>query len=99
MSIFRFRKSRGPLSVTLLLISIFAAHTSIAQPTKGFQILLSRGLQMQGLSQSADYWTYSIYSNANYSSVNWGQQSRPEWMAPGELWSRWAFDETQMPPQ
>jgi hypothetical protein len=94
-----FRKSGYPFIVAVLVVLLSTAFTTFAQPGKGFQILLMRGMQMQGLSQWNDYWTYSTYTNANYSSVNWGGQSRPEWMAPGMLWSRWAFDETQMPPQ
>src|SRR4051812_16403751 len=93
------RKSGSSVLFVVLLISLSSVLTASAQLSKGFQILLTRGLQMQGLSQWNDYWTYSVYSNANYSSVNWGGESRPEWMAAGELWSRWAMDETQMPPQ
>src|SRR4051812_42520288 len=87
------------LSCLVLLIAILLAATAHTQPSKGLQILLTRGLQSQGLSQWDDYWTYSTYTNANYTSVNWAQRSRPDLMAPGMSWSRWASDETQMPPQ
>ncbi|MGZ5565798.1 MAG: hypothetical protein ACXWKG_02185 [Limisphaerales bacterium] len=105
MFISSFSKSVRPFFPKLspfgaaLVIVLSLATNSHAQLSKGFQILLTRGLQMQGLSQWADFWTYSTYTNANYSSVNWGSQSRPESMAPGMAWSRWATDETQMPPQ
>lgn len=99
MSMFSFRKSGSPLLVVVAFILLSTVHTTFAQLSKGYQILLTRGVQMQGLSQWNDYWTYSVYSNANYSSVNWGGESRPEWMGTNQLWSRWAMDETQMPPQ
>lgn len=105
MFISSFSKSVRPLfsklsafgAASVIVLSL--AANSHAQLSKGFQILLTRGLQTQGLSQWNDFWTYSTYTNANYTSVNWGAQSRPEWMAPGMVWSRWANDETQMPPQ
>ncbi|MDB6057949.1 MAG: hypothetical protein JWO95_1793 [Verrucomicrobiales bacterium] len=86
-------------SSLVFLSALLLVATAHAQPSKGLQILLTRGLQSQALSQWSDYWTYSTYTNANYTSVNWGGESRPDWMGPGMSWSRWAPDETQMPPQ
>lgn len=88
-----------PMQLAMILIASSLIQILHAQPSKGWQILLTRGLQTQGLSQWDDYWTYSVYTNANYTSVNWGAKSRPDLMAPGMSWSRWAMDETQMPPQ
>src|SRR4051794_17908990 len=99
MPSFSFRKSPSRLLLAIFAILFLGVHATMAQPSKGFQILLTRGAQMQALSQWNDYWTYSVYSNANYSSVNWGGESHADWMASDELWSRWAMDETQMPPQ
>src|SRR5262245_43660380 len=94
---------------SLLLVSF--AQTSGAQISKGHQILINRGLQLQGLCQDDCYVTLSTYTNLNYTGFHWvnntdgGSQtthsSRPEWMgnAPGVLpWGRWSWDETQMPP-
>jgi hypothetical protein len=87
-------------------ICLFSADITRAQVSKGHQILLNRGLQLQGLSQDDCYLHLDTYSNANYTSINWvnspgAHSSRPDWMgaAPGFAWSRWAADETQMPPQ
>jgi len=91
----------------LLLI---ASHTADAQVSKGHQILLNLGLQLQGLCQDDCYVTLSTYTNLNYTGFHWinsasggvaSHSSRPDWMgsAPGILpWGRWAWDETQMPP-
>jgi hypothetical protein len=72
-----------------------------AQLSKGYQILLNRGLQLQGLVQWADFFHLDTYSNANYTSINWGWGSVPDSMdaTTGEPWSRWVSDTTQMPPQ
>src|ERR1035438_2594021 len=60
-----------------------------AQLSKGYQILLNRGLQLQGLVQWADYFHLDTYSNANYTSINWGWGSVPDSMdaTTGEPWS------------
>jgi hypothetical protein len=72
-----------------------------AQLSKGYQILLNRGLQLQGLVQYADYFHLDTYSNANYTSINWGFTSSPDSMdaIAGEPWSRWVSDTASMPPQ
>ena len=61
-----------------------------AQLSKGYQILLNRGLQLQGLVQWADFFHLDTYSNANYTSINWGWGSVPDSMdaTTGEPWSR-----------
>jgi hypothetical protein len=89
------------------LAFICFARPSHAQVSKGNQILIDRGLQLQGLSQDDCYLHLDTFTNANYTSINWinsitpAHSSRPDWMgaAPGFLWARWASDETQMPPQ
>lgn len=72
-----------------------------AQLSKGYQILLNRGLQLQGLVQWDDYFHLDTYSNANYTSVNWIWTSSPELMdaTAGVPWSRWVHDTASMPPQ
>ena len=103
-------RPRAVILVCLLLWGI-PCQTSHAELSKGHQILIQRGLQLQGLSQDDVYLHLDTYFNANYTSINWingldgsGQtahSSRPDWMgdAPGFPWSRWAQAETQMPPQ
>ena len=90
------------IAVALMLFT----HSSPAQLSKGHQIMIGRGLQLQGLSQDDCYLHLDTFSNANYTSISWinspgAHSSRPDWMgpAPGFLWARWAWDETQMPPQ
>ena len=72
-----------------------------AQLSKGYQILLSRGLQLQGLSQWDDYFHLDTYSNAGYTSINWGWTSSPNMLdaTAGFPWSRWVSALTNMPPQ
>src|SRR5437899_2668906 len=101
---------RRPLAVSLALL-LWPAGLCHAQISKGFQILINRGLQLQGLCQDDCYVHLNTFTNANYTSFNWVNgvdgsghavhSSRPEWMgaAPGYPWARWAADETQMPPQ
>jgi hypothetical protein len=86
---------------------LFGTPNGHAQLSKGHQILLNRGLQLQGLSQDDCYLHLDTFSNANYTSINWinsispAHSSRPTWMGdpPGFPWARWVWDETQMPPQ
>jgi hypothetical protein len=72
-----------------------------AQLSKGYQILLNRGLQLQGLVNWDDYIHLDTYSNASYSSINWGWTSSPDMLAAtaGFPWSRWVSDASNMPPQ
>jgi hypothetical protein len=85
-------------------------HGAGAEVSKGHQILLNLGLQLQGLCQDDCYVTLSTYTNLNYTGFHWlnnasggvaSHSSRPDWMGepPGILpWGRWAWDETQLPP-
>src|SRR5437588_8973344 len=90
----------------VLFVLISQARPADAQISKGNQILINRGLQLQGLSQDDCVLTLSKYTNANYTSIQWdnspgAHSSRPDWMgpAPGFPWGRWVWDTTQMPPQ
>src|SRR5687767_10965828 len=86
----------------ILLTSFSRVEMSRAQLSKGHQILLDRGLQLQGLAQDDCYVTLSTYTNANYTSINWINEigandvpthsSGQPWLgdAPGFPWSRWA---------
>jgi hypothetical protein len=100
-SVYRFqRASAGRFAPTAALLLI-ALSTSQAQIGKGYQILLNRGLQLQGLVQWDDYFHLDTYSNANYNSINWGWGSDPSSMddTAGFPWSRWVSGTTNMPPQ
>lgn len=89
--------SWGALAISLVLI----APQLRAQLSKANQILISRGLQLQGLVQWDDFFHLDTYSNANYNTIDWGWQSSSSLMgaAPGVPWSRWVSGLTNMPPQ
>ena len=80
-------------------------HSVYSQVSKGQQILLNRGLQIQGLSTPDNYLHLNTYSNANYSSLGWsgdasgnvGMISDFEGPLPGFPWGRWVSDQTNMP--
>src|SRR5688572_21190977 len=73
----------------------------LAQVSKGNFILVSRGLQVQGMVTKDDVFHLSTYANANYTSIHWLWESNPalQGAAPGVPWSRWVNDETKVPPQ
>src|ERR1039458_2105916 len=52
------------LAVTAAVLTLGYAQTGHAQFSKATQILLTRGLQLQGLVQPADIFHLDIYSNA-----------------------------------
>jgi hypothetical protein len=76
------------------------AQSANAQLSKGQQILLNRGLQVQGMVNSADIFHFDTYTNANYSAINWFYSSVPSAMgpAPGFPWGRWVSQQSEMPP-
>jgi hypothetical protein len=81
------------------------APTVHAQVSKGHLILMDRGLQIQGMITPDNYFHLDVYSNANYTAVNFlgdssgnlGPISTFVGATPGFPWARWANDETNMP--
>ena len=106
MFVLRFVKSiwlRGFAALMVAGTPLVPAH---AQVSKANQILINRGLQIEGLISTYDTFHLSTYSNANYTSVLWSwDPPRPYnsmsviGPAPGFPWARWVTDETDMPPQ
>ena len=101
---------KRPLAQTFAA-EVFAAATllapaSRAQISKANQILINRGLQVEGLVLTYDTFHLSTYTNANYTAVNWTWDPPRSYSssmsqlgaAPGFPWGRWASDETDMPP-
>jgi Immunoglobulin domain len=97
------------IAAPLLALLCFTLNAP-AQLSKGHQLLISHGLQVQGLAQDDCYVHLDTYTNLNYSSIMWVNSdnsgtpvhsSRNSWLLPppGFPWARWAADETQMPPQ
>ena len=52
-----------------LALLVGAVMPARAQITKGQQIVLNRGLQLQGVVITGDIFTLSTYSNAYFTSV------------------------------
>ncbi len=98
MSRARERIAFAALGAILLLVISSVAQ---AQISKGNQILLGRGLQLEGMVESADFFHLDTYSNVNYTTVDWFHVSDNTLLgpAPGFPWARWVNDITNMPPQ
>jgi hypothetical protein len=92
---------RPALAAVVAGLMLGQAQPGEAQISKGNQILLSRGLQTQGMVTPEDYFHLNTYSNANFTSINWLWSDSPSLMdaTAGFPWSRWVSDETNMPPQ
>ena len=93
---------RNGLVVALAATAVISGHTQSGSTriNKGNLILIDRGLQVQGMVTKDDVFHLSTYSNANYTSIHWLWDSNPSLMGavPGFPWSRWAGDETKVPP-
>ena len=89
------------LAALATVVILACPGSARAQVSKANQILINRGLQVQGMVTSGDIFHLNNYSNANYTSINWLGTSNPslQGTAPGFPWARWAMDETQVPPQ
>ncbi len=92
-----------------VLCLLFQTYSSPAQISKGHQILIDRGFQVQaaGSTYSYDPFHLGTLSNANYTAVNWlfGDPRSYEGSmsllgaSPGYPWGRWVTDENDMPPK
>ena len=63
----------SPRCCSLLSLLAFVSHSQIGhtQISKGNQILIDRGFQIQGIVSTYDTFHLSTFSNANYTTVNW----------------------------
>src|SRR5439155_8287048 len=95
-----FRRCFFAVCFSAFLSPTLSSH---AQVSKANQILISRGLQVQGMVGNSDIFHLTTYSNANYTAINWIWDSTPSSMgpAPGFPWARWVRTNsaTEMPPQ
>jgi hypothetical protein len=99
-----FHRVRPLLYLLGFLLHPQAGHSQLS---KGNQLLVNRGLQIQGIVSTYDSFHLSTFSNANYTSVNWLWSDPRSYSgsmallgaAPGFAWGRWVADETDMPPQ
>jgi len=96
---------RRRLYLSLFLVALFPSQL-VAQLSKAHQILLERGLQIQGIVSTYDTFHLDTFSNANYTTVNWLWNAPRSYSGsmsllgptPGFPWGRWVSDETDMPP-
>src|ERR1051325_6507669 len=94
------------LRVALAALSPLAAQFAYGQISKGNQIIMNRGFQVQALASTYDTFHLNAVTNAHYTTVNWlwiAPRSYDGSMpllgpAPGFPWARWVTDETDMPP-
>ncbi len=89
-------------SFCLALFALFyLATTTHAQLSKANQILINRGLLIEGMVTKDDVFHLDTYTNANYSVINWFHDSDMSrgGDAPGFPWGRWVGNNTLMPPQ
>src|SRR5580765_578444 len=58
---------------------------------KGHQILINRGIQLQGLVINYDVFHLSTFQSGNFTTLHWLWDSTPALMgtAPGIQWGRW----------
>src|SRR4051794_19188057 len=85
-------------AVTILLT--LAATTVPAQVSKGQQILINQGLQVQGMVNVGDPFHLTTYQNLNYSAINWLWDANHSLngAAPGTMpWARWVRPGTNPP--
>jgi hypothetical protein len=81
-------------------IAFSPAHAQVL--SKGEQILINQGLQVQGMVTNTDPFHLSTYQAANYTSINWlwDSNTAAQGAAPGAMpWARWARDQSEMPPR
>ncbi len=93
----RLPQAVAAVIATLALLCPWPCH---AQISKANQILINRGLQVEGLVATYDTFTLSTYSNANYTAVIWLWDAPRSYnamsqlgAAPGFPWARWVTNE------
>jgi hypothetical protein len=94
------------LFAVIALGAVSLVQSGRGQISKGNQLIMNRGLQVQALASTYDTFHLGTVINANYTTVNWlwiAPRSYDGSMpllgpAPGFPWARWVTDETDMPP-
>jgi hypothetical protein len=79
----------------LVLAALSATPVHAQTLSKGHQILINQGLQLQGMVTNTDPFHLSTFQAANYTSINWLWDSNTpaQGTAPGSInWSRWVRD-------
>ena len=65
------RRQARAFATAVFAAAMLLAPASHAQVSKANQILINRGLQVEGMVATYDTFHLSTYSNANYTAVNW----------------------------
>jgi hypothetical protein len=99
------RCRRLGLVLSALLFAILPPAAD-GQLSKAHQILINRGLQIQGIVSTYDSFHLGTFSNANYTTVNWLWSDPRSFtgsmpllgQTPGFPWARWVTGETDVPP-
>ena len=95
-------KSVLTASCASLAVCAFAPSLASAQQSlsKGYQLLLNHGIQLQGMVTPDDVFHLSTYQDIGYTSVSWFSPTGITQLGPppGYLWSRWVQDPNQFPP-
>lgn len=95
-----FLCTTGRITVSLLLVMMGTQELKAQTLDKGHQIILNRGIQLQGLVITYDVFHLSTFQAGNFTTLHWNWDSVPSWMgaAPGLQWGRWARCQAEMPP-
>ena len=88
-------------TVIAVLVIVVVAAPAEAQPTRGQQLLINHGLQIQGVTTRDDVFHLDTFTAANYTAILWGWDSNTSLhgAAPGFPWARWIRNESEMPPR
>jgi hypothetical protein len=98
-----FRRRRAvvvaALSCCLALFPVVVSRA--ATLSKGNQLLIQNGLQIQGMATKDDVFHLQTYEDANYTAINWlwDLNTSLHGAAPGFPWARWVHDQSEMPPR
>src|SRR5688572_6583403 len=84
--------NRGFRILIVGIAIMLSDQVACAAMSKGHEILVRRGLQIQGMVTRDDVFNLNTYTNTGYTSIHWLWDSNPSQMgvAPGFPWSRWA---------
>jgi hypothetical protein len=88
---------------SILVILAFIALATLARSeelSKGFNLLIEHGFQIQGLITKDDVFHLPTYLAANYTTLDWlgASNTSVHGKPPGLPWGRWASDIEHMPP-
>src|SRR5436305_1968092 len=95
---------RLPEPFVLVALCLLPAAAVSQTISKGNQILINQGLQVQGMVSNLpdDPFHLNTYQAANYTAVNWIWDSNTAALgtAPGAMpWARWVRSQAEMPPR